>query len=398
MVKFEDLVLIVRLLTNKNAQAGVLSGDLHVDTPELLAALHACESDQDNTALTLLNPSNITLVTMGSNVHVVIGTPRPGFGLLAENIDGLLHYQGAHVKEPSHYFLLNTNYHKDDLAPPEHIVTSYRTVLGLVAMLKSCAAFLDGQEEILVFIKEGKFEVPINFGEEDLHLANRDAIASLTNAIPKGIHSEQCAAIMAEAVYELTAMLPPSIRFASLLAHAKDLNDRFEKGYKLFAAGFSYEKIRDEIEAARVEYSGKIHKVFSDIQNQLLGIPVATIIVATQMKASAGIDENFWVSVAVLVGSFIFMVLMHFLLRNQRQTLEVIGIEIKRQKMKFEKEYAAIAENFIDTFQALDDRYITQRRALYVIDIIVVAGFLLSGFFFYKMSHSVQQWISILLC
>ena len=90
---------------------------------------------------------------------------------------------------------------------------------------------------------------------------------------------------MAEAVYELTAKLPSHKRFVSLLEQGEGLNDRLEKGYRLFfAAGFSYEKFRDEIESARVEYAGKIHKVFSDIQNQLLGIPVATIIVATQMK------------------------------------------------------------------------------------------------------------------
>lgn len=394
MAKFEDLVLVVRNITNRNSLAGVLSGDLHVDTPELLATLQACESDQDNTALTLLNPGAITSVIVGGDVHVEIGTPRPGFGLLPVNLDGLLRYQSAHVKEPARYLLLDTNYHKDDLALPGHIVTSYRAVLGFVAMLKSCAAFLDEQEEVLIFVKEGKFEVPVTFVENDLRSLNLETIVALSNAIPKDMHAEQCASIMAEAVYEISAMLPSPKRFTSLLEHAQDLKDRFEKGYKLFAAGFSYEKIRDEIEAARVEYSGKIHKVFSDIQNQLLGIPVATIIVATQMKVSTSIDSNFWISVSVLIGSFVFMLLMHFLLRNQRHTLEVIGVEIKRQKSKLEKEHAAISENFIGTFQSLDERYKTQRLVLCVIDVVVAAGFLLSVFFFYKLSQPVQQWLT----
>ncbi|MCZ5662332.1 hypothetical protein O5623_28590 [Escherichia coli] len=58
-----------------------------------------------------------------------------------------------------------------------------------------------------------------------------------------------------------------------------------KKGYKVFVSGFSYEKILDQLRVAKIEEMGKIHKVFSDIQNQILGIPVATIIVATQMKA-----------------------------------------------------------------------------------------------------------------
>jgi hypothetical protein len=88
------------------------------------------------------------------------------------------------------------------------------------------------------------------------------------------------------------------------------------------------------------------------------------------------------------------MLLMHFLLRNQRQTLEVIGIEINRQKAKLEKEHAAIAENFIDTFKSLDKRFRAQRTILYVIDFVVGIGFLLSVFFFYKMSLPVQQWVA----
>jgi hypothetical protein len=201
---------------------------------------------------------------------------------------------------------------------------------------------------------------------------------------------------MAEAVYEITAMLPSPKRFISLLENARDLRDRFEKGYKLFAAGFSYEKIRDEIEAARIEYTGKIHKVISDIQNQLLGIPVATIIVATQMKISKEIDRNFWINVAILIGACIFLLLLYFLVRNQRSTLDVIATEIQRQKAKLEKEYAAIAENFVSTFQSLDNRCRSQNLVLTVINCIVFTGFLLTTFFSYKMNQPVQQWLSIL--
>lgn len=393
MAQFNDLIAIIRSLVNRSSHAGVVTGTLSIDTPEKLAALQSCEADPDNTALTILNPLIITDVSIGSTVQVEIGVPRPGFGLLCENLDALFSYPSAHIKEPTSFYLLDTGFAKGDAVASGHSVTAYRATLAFVTMLKSCAAFLDEQEELLVFIKEGKFEVPIKFTEKELRVTDLATLVDLSNAIQKGIHEEQCASIMAEGVYEMTAKLPADKRFAALLENSKDLKERFDKGYKLFAAGFSYEKIRDEIEAARVEYSGKIHKVFSDIQNQLLGIPVATIIVATQMKESAKIDSNFWMSAAILMGSFVFMLLMHFLLRNQRHTLDVIGIEINRQKTKLEKEHAAIAPNFTDTFAALDKRYRAQRVVLYIIDAIVAIGFLLSVFFFYKLSVPVQLWV-----
>ena len=109
------------------------------------------------------------------------------------------------------------------------------------------------------------------------------------------------------------------------------------------------------------------------------------------MRESAKIDGNFWISVGVLGGSLIFAILMCFLLRNQRQTLDVIGIEILRQKTKLEKEHASIAKNFVDTFKSLSERYKTQRKILWVIQGSVVVGFLSSAFFFVKMNQSVQN-------
>lgn len=393
MALFEDLVLVVRNLSRRTMLGGEISGDLLLDTPETLQALRACDSDPSNTNLAILHPLDMSLVALGTTVQLQIGTPRPAFGLLSKDLDSLLQFPSAHINEPAHYYLIDIDYCNKESVPEAHPIDRYRTVLAFVRMLKSCAAFLDGQEELLVFVQDGKFELPIRYRSHDLSSLNLPLLKSLLTVIPEGIHRDQCASIMAEAVLEMTAKLPANKRFTALLENARDLKERFEKGYQLFAAGFSYEKIRDEIEAARVEYSGKIHKVFSDIQNQLLSIPVATIIVATQMKESAKLDGNFWISLAVLLGAFVFMLLMHFLLRNQRHTLEVIGIEIKRQKMMLEKEHESVAKNFEDTFNALDTRYRTQRQMLCMIEMVVVVGFAFSVFFFYKLSASAQLFL-----
>lgn len=390
---FDEFVRLVASLSNRVADDGTVTGSLVVADTATLAALRACEEEARDTGLTLLDPVDSSAIAVGSTVKIEISPPRPGFALLPANLDTLLNFPSAHVKEPAHFYLLDTDYANPSSSTPPDVVCRYRSVLAFVGMLKSCAAFLDTEEEMLVFVNDGKFDVPVKYVEADVRNVKTASIDALAKAIPDGTHAEQCASIMAEAVCQLTAQLPSGRRFGFLLENADDLKDRFDNGYKLFAAGFSYDKIRDEIEATRIEYAGKIHKAFSDIQNQLLGIPVATVIIATQMKESKAIDGNFWMSVAVLVGSFVFMLLMHFLLRNQRHTLEVVGIEINRQKKKLEKEHAAIADNFVATFTSLDKRYKTQRNILYVIDGIVVVGFLLSIFFFYTLNQPVQQWV-----
>jgi hypothetical protein len=332
----------------------------------------------------------------GQTVEIEIA-PRLAFGLLAADVGSMLRAQFAKIREPSHFFLLNESLADGDAVGDEHALTRYRTALAFVQTLRRAAAFLDQDEPALVFIADGKFDIPIQYDEADLQAISMSAMQAMNSSLPEGVHEKQCLSILADAVVSLTSPLPPDVRFRHLLANVAELKERFDRGYELFAAGFSYEKIRDEIEAARVEYAGKIHKVFSDIQNQLLGIPVATIVVATQMKDHQAIDASFWTSVAVLLGSFVFAILMHFLLRNQRHTLEVIGIEIRRQKSKLEKEHAAVAPNFTETFQSLDRRYKTQRVVLFVVDAVVVLGFLLSVFFFYKLSGPARVWLATIL-
>ena len=160
----------------------------------------------------------------------------------------------------------------------------------------------------------------------------------------------------------------------------------------MYAAGFSYDKLKDTVEAARVEYIGKIHKVLSDIQNQLLGIPVATIIVATQMKVAPGFGTEFLVNSAVLLGCWVFAILTLLLLRNQQHTLSVLKEEITRQKRQLEKEYAPVAGNLNGTFKSLESRALTQQIVLWVID-GDVAGLLLSHWAYARLTPDAWAFI-----
>ena len=279
-----------------------------------------------------------------------------------------------------------------DVVGDEHPVSRYRAVLEFIQLLKRAAAFLDSDELSLVFIKDGKFELPIEYDADDLERLPLPVIRDLLKVLPEGTHEKQYASILAEAVISLTEHLASHQRFKHLLTNAKELKKKFEQGYQLFAAGFSYEKVRDQVEAARVEYSGKIHKVFADIQNQLLGIPVATIIVATQMKDVKAVGYEFWVNTAVLVGCWVFSILMIFLLHNQSHTLAVLRDEICRQKRQLTKEYSAVADSFTDTFRYLSQRAFTQRVILWVIDGFVVLGLVLSHAVYLKLTPPARDW------
>ncbi len=392
---WNDLVLVVRGISSRTDGPPV-RGSFTISSDEALRALMACLYSEPDTHLQFLNDEDPTVLKVGQTVEIEVA-PRFGFGLLVPNVKALLEAQGARIAEPANFLILDELLSKTDNVTEDHLLTRYRLVLSFIQTLKQSAAFLDSDQPSLIFIKDGKFEMPTEYTDEDLRKLPIDAVRDLTSILPKGTHEEQCKCIMAEAVINMTKHLPIYKRFQYLLEHAADLKKRYEQGYNLFASGFSYEKVRDQVESARLEYVGKIHKVFSDIQNQLLGIPVATIIVASQMKDAKAIGYEFWVNSSVLIGCWVFAVLMIFLLQNQSHTLGVIDIEIKRQKRQLEKDYASVATLFFDTFTYLTRRAETQKYILWAIDAFVVVGLLLSHIVFFKLTVPARDWIIRLL-
>ena len=389
-VAWSDLVGIVRRLSTRK-EGPPVSGTFSIESESDLRVLRACLNAERDTRLALADGADPAGLHVGLSVELTV-SPRLGFGILTRNVDSLLSgSRKARFDEPN-FFLLDGDISSDDLADDESLVGRYRLVVKFIQVLKRAAAFLDDNVPSLVFISDGKFEVPLDYDAEALGRISVQVVHDLLVALPNGTHEKQCKAILAEAVVSLTGHLASGRRFEHLLDNASELKKRYDQGYDMFAAGFSYEKVRDQVEAARVDYSAKIHKVFSDIQNQLLSIPVATIIVGSQMKDATKVGYEFWVNTAVLVGCWVFAVLMIFLLHNQSHTLAVLRDEIDRQKRQLTKEFAAVAASFEDTFVYLRKRAKVQQRILWTIDSFVVVGLLLSHLVYLKLTLPARDW------
>ncbi len=159
----------------------------------------------------------------------------------------------------------------------------------------------------------------------------------------------------------------------------------------MFLSAFSYEKVRDEVEALKVEYASKIHRVLSDIQGQLLGIPAATVVVATQMNKADVMGAAFITNAAVLLGAFIFGIFLTLLLKNQSHTLEVIETEVARQKRQLKSELYEITDGFDATFKMLEKRIGHQRLILRTVGLVVGVGLLLSYVAFWMLNSTVVK-------
>lgn len=363
--------------------AGAMRGTLVIAEDTDLAALELCLGHGDDTGMQVHGPRDD--VALGRTVEISF-EPRVGWAAVAPDLDELLKQPGNRIRARPRFLVLNTQTSSDEAADVNSEVGRYLLAVKLVKSLKEVASFLDADEQSLVFISNGRFDVPVNYSADDLASMDIDEVEALRSLVPTDTHKKQCAGILAAAIVDLVRAQPSSSRFAYLLSHAKDLRAAYEQGYKMYAAGFSYDKLKDTVEAARVEYVGKIHKVLSDIQNQLLGIPVATIIVATQLKEDKGSGPELFINTAVLLGAWVFVGLTLLLIRNQQHTLAVLKEEIARQKRQLSKEYAVVADMFKRTFESLESRARTQTIVLWMIFAAVIAGLGLANWSYVRLT------------
>lgn len=368
---FVDLTAIYKATT---FNLGSRYGDLHLVDDEMCSMLNKMIDDPREYGITLGNGN----VAPNQTVTLRFDDPRTGVGLLADHFSEILSFPKGHIQEPR-FYLLGPNYCSLDTTNPPELVSKYRLILELIKLFSESAAYLDSNRQELIFIHEGKFSIPITYVENDVSNIDESSMSALLSSFADDTHREQKLSILAKSLQSMVASIDLKLRFKHILTNLSDLKKRLDDGYKLFVADFSYEKIVDQLETAKIEELTKIHKALTDIQNQLLGIPAATVIVATQLKETAEFNLAFLTNSAVLFGVWVFSVLCFFLIQNQKQTLNAVTDEIKRKEELIKKDYPSISNVISDTFENLRERARNQEMILLAIQFIIFIGFVISN-------------------
>jgi hypothetical protein len=316
-----------------------------------------------------------------SQVRIRIGHPRVGLGIFARTFDEFLDAPKARFTEPDNFFVLEGGL-TGDIVPPPPELGAYRRAVALVTLFAEAASYLDETKREIIFIDDGKFAVPIRYGRAILTNLKEETVQALLQHFVDPTHRDQKLEILAQAILTNTRAVPQADRLEFLFANLSTLVTAVRDGYRLFASNFSYSKIRSDLDAAKLDFVTKIHKTVVDIQNQLLGIPVATVVVASQLKEAKTCGVELWTDAAVVAGAWIFWALLFIAIVNQWLTLSVIGQEIGRQKKKMKMDYAEIAGEFTDIFRSLGCRIWWHRFGLFLVLVIATGGAMFASYAF----------------
>lgn len=172
------------------------------------------------------------------------------------------------------------------------------------------------------------------------------------------------------------------IKFSQIIQDFQKLNNYINDELDIYMSKFSYEDVKKEVEKEKNDFIVRLNKVFSDIQTQLIGVPVSVILAADKLKigSAALADTNNFIGISltnllvVLAISF-YAIVLAMLIRNQNNTLEALKDEIDHHESLFNSKHKGMAQKFKKSFLQIKNRYEHQKKMLLWVDILVCIAF-----------------------
>ncbi|HGH3320995.1 TPA: hypothetical protein ACJKZQ_004081, partial [Acinetobacter baumannii] len=255
----------------------------------------------------------------------------------------------------------------------------------------------------LIFLGNKKLVVTDEYHSQDL-IEIPDAIKFmskfLTEDLSNGITNKEKDQILKKTLVNFFKDCE-TIKFSQIINDFKKLNHCVDSELDIYMSKFSYEDIKKEVEKEKVDFIVRLNKVFSDIQTQLIGVPVSVILAADKLKLGklALEDPNKFYGISltnllVILAIGFYAIILAMLIRNQSNTLAALKDEIDHHESLFKNKHKGIAQKFINSFVQVKNRYEHQKKMLLWVDVLVCIAF---GIIFLMAYVSMFSHLEILL-
>lgn len=288
------------------------------------------------------------------------------------SMEEFLRAPARRVTVPNDFYIEELEYrHSIDFVAPPQEISDYLHITRLFALLMKVA---DDERKVgsvvtLVFLNQKKLEITADYQQTDLgRLPSLDIFEQ--DYIDSTTHQQQKRIILRSTLFEMFSN-NRKVNLADLIKRFTEFVEHVESSYQLYVSEFSFQKIKAEIEREKLEFTAKLNKVFSDIQNQLLAVPAALILVGGQMEAGQGWNIK---NMLVWFGAIVFSILMNLLIRNQHHTLNAVKLEIDQQWQLIQGKHRQVAQQFQTNYTQLYARYKHQRILLGTVSALVAAA------------------------
>lgn len=317
-----------------------------------------------------LEEAGLIIASNQDTRKIEFSAPSKNDAFFAKNLCELIESPDRQLNIPRCFFIAEDDFHykRDQVDIPEKL-KHYFEISRFANILISLSDYHEKKGNFkAIFLHGEKIELNLKFDAADLK-----ELASLNEFIDKfvesDLHKEQKAIIIKSVLLEMLKSFEINqLTLPSLVDRFSDFHERVRANYTLYVSEFSFEKIREQVEKEVFDFSVKLNKVFSDIQNQLLAIPAALILAGTQMQAGS---VNMWRNLSVFAAVIVFSLFVSLLIRNQTNTLKAIKRECDSQWNSIKSKHKNVQPLLEKHYSILRIRYISQRIKLFVVEIIL---------------------------
>lgn len=305
--------------------------------------------------------------------RVELRLPPTYFG----SADALLVAADRRLNLPTRFYVEDLNLlYPDAVGDSDNarFIELYRAAASLFDVLKQLADYerADGKgAPVLVWLGQHQLEISAAYTAQDLRALPKLA-KFVALFLTDTTHKTQKHGIVKDALLKLFHDTRQAT-LADVMKKFDALTDQAEAGYELYVSEFSFERVMSKVQKQKIDFTKRINAVLSEIQNQLLAIPVAVILVGGQMRPSDHLSLS---NSLIWLGAAVFTVFVWFLVGNQLNTLDALHGEIDRQWTLIDGQQRAVAPRFKPAYDELERRCTRQKRLLYVVRAIVIIALL----------------------
>lgn len=168
------------------------------------------------------------------------------------------------------------------------------------------------------------------------------------------------------------------IDFSQVLAKLQEIYEEYQVHHRAYINSLEPGKLKENFEKDIQEYLGKLNNLLSDVNSKMIFLPIAFIVSLGQLSA-AGQAKN----LVILMGMFIFCLLVHKFSRTQQELLYAIKYDIDDKKSTFEKNVSKFFKELepktirlMNLVSAIDKRFQWTILLTWVIFVVVVLAVL----------------------
>lgn len=259
----------------------------------------------------------------------------------------------------------------------------FKNVLTIAYLFKNLESIADhkgadGADPFVLFISKENLKISSQYDSEILNLSLDNINLFINQFILSETHQEDKVLAVKNALQE--AFSDKNISLTEFIKRFDHFFKIVKNNFQLYMDKFSFEDFKHKIEDEKREYLLKINKIFSDMQNQLLTLPIASVIAASQMSEVNNFGDGIK-NIALILGVYIFAYMIKIFATNQEDSLDAIRSEIEVKKNEifikdhsdYKSEYLNICQIGLDRVDTIADKISSVLRLTqYVVGLVTL--------------------------